>query len=108
MSIRTCLSRGYISQRPCLSYDNVWYIKPETPPVVFEDVYGNEITRWARRELGSGLRNLTYHVPRVGDFSNGEPIRRQPIVLDQYGGYVVLENVSLSPKLNLFSQSPSH
>ena len=108
MSIRTHPSRNYISQRPYLSYDNVWYIKPETPPVVFEDVYGNEITRWVKRELGSSLRNLTDRIPRVGDFSNGQPIRRQPIVLDQYGGYVVLENVSLSLKLNLFSQAPLH
>lgn len=49
------------------SYDNAWYIKPGVAPVVFEDVYGNEITR-------------------VGDFSNGDSVRREPIVVDQYGG----------------------
>jgi len=49
------------------SYDNAWYIKPGVSPVVFEDIYGNEITR-------------------VGDFSNGDSIRREPIVIDQFGG----------------------
>jgi len=49
------------------SYDNAWYIKPGTSRVLFEDIYGNEVSR-------------------VGDFSNGDSIRREPIVIDQYGG----------------------
>lgn len=49
------------------SYDDAWYIKPGAAPLVFEDVYGNELTR-------------------VGDFTNGDLVRREPIVLDQYGG----------------------
>ncbi|KAF9651110.1 hypothetical protein BDM02DRAFT_974826 [Thelephora ganbajun] len=69
------------------SYDNIWYVKPGVSPVIFEDIYGNEITR-------------------VGDFSTGDPIRRDPIVLDQYGGYAIPNNVLLSLELTLLSQVP--
>jgi hypothetical protein len=47
---------------------------------------------------------LIYHIPRVGDFASGDPIRREPIVLDQYGGYVIPKDVS--SKLTLLSKAP--
>lgn len=45
-----------LSHQFCLSYDNVWYIKPGASPVVFEDVYGNEITRCVKQSLVFRLR----------------------------------------------------
>ena len=59
-----------------------------------------------KRDLESHLRDLIYHTPRVGDFSKGDPIRREPIVIDQYGGYAIQNSVSLSPKLTFISQVP--
>ena len=47
---------------------------------------------------------LIHHILRVGDFANGDPIRREPIVLDQYGGYVISNNVSLN--LTFLSEVP--
>ena len=109
MSARACSDLDCISRSCCLSYDNVWEIKPGTPPVIFEDVYGNEITRYAKRDLGSRLRSLTHRIARIGDFSNGDTIRRQSIILDHYGGYVIPNNVSLGSRLIyfVFPKSPS-
>ena len=106
MSLHTFYDLDYISQCRGLSYDNVWYIKPETPPVIFEDVYGNEVTRYVERDFGSRLRNLNYCAPRIGDFSRGDPIRRESIVLDHYGGYVILNNVLSNSRLTSLSQVP--
>lgn len=75
MSARACSGLDYISRSCCLSYDNVWEIKPGTPPVIFEDVYGNEITRYAKRDLGSRLRSLTIILP-------GLVISRMEILFD--------------------------
>lgn len=72
-----------------ISYDNVWYIKSGASPVVFEDIYGTELTRCVERGLRPRLLYLSHHNLRTGDFSNGDSIRREPIVLDQYGGYVI-------------------
>lgn len=82
-----------------ISYDNVWYIKSGASPVVFEDIYGTELTRCVERGLRPRLLYLSHHNIRTGDFSNGDSIRREPIVLDQYGGYVIPPNVLLGPGL---------
>ena len=52
------------------------------------------------------LEYLIHFILRIGDFTKGDPIRREPIVLDQYGGCVIPNNVQLSTKLTLLSQAP--
>lgn len=53
------------------------------------------------------LRHLlfipTHHEPRVGDFSNGDSIRREPIVIDQYGEYAIPYNVPSGSELTSLS-----